>query len=226
MSLQIIPFQSSLNTCYLIRDKGAILIDGAWPGEARSFSGFLADYKVKPEELQLIILTHGDFDHVGGTKEIKELTGARIAIHEKDRAYLEKGIFHWPGGVTPWGKMSRAMMKPMVEKKAAFPAVEADIVLDDKDLSLKEFGIPGRILHTPGHTFGSVSVLLDTGDAFIGCMAQNKFPFRMKPGLPIYALDIEMLKNSWKYVIDQGAKTIYPGHGKSFPVERILKYLN
>ncbi|MCK5135587.1 MAG: MBL fold metallo-hydrolase [Bacteroidales bacterium] len=226
MALQIIPFQSSMNTCYLIKDKGAVLIDGAWPNEAKSFSKFLEKHQIKPEEVQLIILTHGDFDHVGGAKELKELTGASIVIHEMDKENLEKGIFHWPEGVTPWGRFSRSVLKPIIKKKAAFPAVRADIVLDDNGLSLEEYGIPGRIVYTPGHTFGSISVLLDTGDAFIGCLAQNRIPFRMKPGLPIYAKDIELLKKSWKILIDQGAKTIYPGHGKSFPVKKILKYLN
>jgi len=48
----------------------------------------------------------------------------------------------------------------------------------------------------------------------------------LKPKLPIYAKDIEQLKKSWKVVMDQGATKIYPGHGKPFPLEKILKYLN
>lgn len=226
MSLQIIPFQSSLNTCYILKDKGTVLIDGAWSGEADSFSNTLKKNDIKPDEIQLIIITHGDFDHLGGAKELQELTGAKIAIHEKDRENLEKGIFHWPEGVTPWGKMSRALFKPFMKIKGAFPAVKADIVLDDNGLSLKEYGVPGKIVYTPGHTFGSISVLLETGDAFVGCLAQNKAPFVLKPKLPIYAKDIDLLKKSWKTVIDMGAKTIYPGHGKSFPIEKILKYLD
>lgn len=226
MALQIIPFQSSINTCYILKDKGAVLIDGGYPGEKRAFSRLLADSGMKPEEIRLIILTHGDFDHVGGTKELQELTGAKIAIHEKDRENLEKGIFHWPGGVTPWGKFSRTMFKPLMKRMAAFPAAKADIMLDDQGLSLQEYGIPGKVVYTPGHTYGSVSVLLETGDAFVGCLAHNKVPFVLKPRLPIYAKDIEMLKQSWKIVIDEGARIIYPGHGKPFPLEKILKYLN
>lgn len=57
-------------------------------------------------------------------------------------------------------------------------------------------------------------------------MALQIIPFRMKPGLPIYAKDIELLKKSWVTIIDQGAKTIYSGHGKPFPLKKILKYLN
>jgi len=44
--------------------------------------------------------------------------------------------------------------------------------------------------------------------------------------LPIYALDLELLKESWSKVINMGAATIYPGHGNPFPVEKITKYLN
>jgi len=87
----------------------------------------------------------------------------------------------------------------------------------------------GTILLDPGmsgHTYGSVSVLPDTGDAFISCLAHNKAPFVLRPRFPIYAMDIEMLKRSWKVVINKGAKTIYPGHGNPFPLEKILKYLN
>ena len=157
---------------------------------------------------------------------MKELTGAKIVMHEKDKEFLEKGIFHWPNGVTPWGRLSRAMFKPMMKVKAEFPTVEVDLVLDDHGLSLKEYGIEGEVVYTPGHTYGSISVVLESGDAFVGCLAQNKAPFVLKPRLPIYALNIELLKESWVKVINKGAQTIWPGHGKSFPLEKILTYIN
>jgi len=106
---KIIPFQSSLNTCYILKDKGAVLIDGAWPGEAPSFAKLLTESGIKPEEIRLIILTHGDFDHVGGAREIQELTGAKIVMHQKDSINLEKGIFHWPEGVTAWPKIKHRL---------------------------------------------------------------------------------------------------------------------
>lgn len=226
MSLQIIPFKSGINTCYIIKDEGAVLIDGAPFKEVSSFIEVLESHGMKPEEIRMIILTHGDFDHVGGAKELKELTGAKLAIHENDRENLEKGIFHWPEGTTVWGKLSRSMLKPLLKKKVAISVAKADIVLDDNGLSLKDYGINGEIVYTPGHTDGSISVLLNSGDAFIGCLAHNNFPFVLKPSLPIYAKDIKLLKKSWEKVIGLGAKTIYPAHGKSFPVEKILKYLN
>ncbi|MFH0757295.1 MAG: MBL fold metallo-hydrolase [Bacteroidota bacterium] len=226
MALQIIPFQSGVNTCFIVKDKGAIMIDAAWAKDGSSFTKLLAKEGMTPKEIKLIILTHGDFDHVGGTKVLKEVTGAAVAIHEKDRKNLEEGIFHWPEGVTWWGRISRALLKPLLMKKRGFPGVKADLVLGNNDQSLEEFGIAGKIIYTPGHTFGSVSVLLDSGEAFVGCLAHNKFPFVLKPGLPIYAKDITLVKKSLKMVIDLGAKILYPGHGNPIPAGTMMKYLN
>jgi len=226
MALQIIPFQAGINTCYILKDRGAVLVDAGYPGCSKSFSELLDKHQIKADEIQLIIPTHGDFDHVGGARELKELTGAKIVLHQHDRDFLEKGIFHWPKGVTPWGKLSRTLLKPLMKSKVAYPTTAVDLVLDDSGLPLKEYGIDGEILYTPGHTHGSISVVLDSGDAFVGCLAHNRMPFGFRPKLPIYANDIDLLKDSWVKVINRGAQTIWPGHGKSFPLEKILKYIN
>lgn len=202
------------------------MIDAGSFNNVGDFSKVLLKHKMKAEEIKLIILTHGDFDHVGGAKELKELTGADVAIHEQDRQNLEEGIFHWPKGVTRWGRISMAMFKPLLKNKMAFPRLKADLVLGNNDQSLSEFGIDGKIIFTPGHTHGSVSILLDSGEAFVGCLIHNKAPFVFKPSLPIYAMDISLLKESLKMMIDRGAKILYPGHGKPVPVQNILKYLN
>ena len=99
-------------------------------------------------------------------------------------------------------------------------------LLGDKGLSLKDYGIQGQVVFTPGHTFGSISVVLESGEAFVGCMAQNRPPFVFRPKLPIYAKDLELLKESWVKLINMGVTTIYPGHGKPFPVDKIIPYLN
>jgi glyoxylase-like metal-dependent hydrolase (beta-lactamase superfamily II) len=226
MALQIIPFYSGINTFYLIREEGMVLFDAGVSKDVPRFPEQLKQHGIPPEEIRLIILSHGDFDHAGGAKGLKEVTGAKIVIHENDRKILEEALFHWPKGVTAWGKISRATLKPLLKKTFRSPGVKADIVLDDNDFSLEPYGIHGRVVYTPGHTYGSVSLLLDSGDALIGCLAHNRLPFVLKPKLPIYALDIELIKKSWGKVIEMGAKICYPGHGKPFPLEKIMKYLN
>ncbi len=98
-------------------------------------------------------------------------------------------------------------------------------MLEDKDLSLESYGISGTLLYTPGHTIGSMSLLLNTGDAFVGDLAMNGLPLRIGPGFPIYAVDIEAVKKSVKLLLERGAKRIYPSHGDSFKAELLKKYL-
>ena len=226
MSTQIYSVRFGINRCYLIQEEGVIMIDGGPPNKLNAFQKFIEGIPIHSKDIRLIILTHGDFDHVGSAGEIKSLTGAQIAIHENDRATFEKAVHHFPGGTTAWGRFLRFILNPVTKVLFKFQGEKADIVLDDSDHPLHEFGINGSIVYTPGHTSGSVSVLLKSGDAFVGCLAHNNLPFRLKPGLPIFADDIEEVKRSWKKVLERGVKMIYPAHGDPFPVEVIKKMLN
>jgi glyoxylase-like metal-dependent hydrolase (beta-lactamase superfamily II) len=68
-----------------------------------------------------------------------------------------------------------------------------------------------------------VSVLLDSGEAFVGDLAMNALPMRSAPGLPIFGDNIQTVKNSWRKLLDMGAKTVFPAHGKPFRIEHIVK---
>jgi hydroxyacylglutathione hydrolase len=94
-----------------------------------------------------------------------------------------------------------------------------DLVIDDGGLSLTEYGIPGKVVYTPGHSMGHVSILLDSGDALVGDMAMNDWYLRLTPGLPVLADDINMVVESWKKILPMGIKRVYPAHGMDFPVE-------
>ena len=225
MSAEIYKLKFGINHCYIIKGKDAIMVDGGPPNSGKSFLKKLKSLSIRPDEIKLIVLTHGDPDHAGSAKEIKEITGAQIAIHEYDRKNLEEAINNWPPGVTTWGKITHFVFYPIFMKWVSFSPVKADIILQHEEFPLEQYGINGRIIYTPGHTAGSVSVLLDSGEAFVGCMAHNGFPFKISPGLPIYADDIEKVKESWYILLEHGAKMIYPGHGKAFSVKKIKKLL-
>jgi glyoxylase-like metal-dependent hydrolase (beta-lactamase superfamily II) len=81
--------------------------------------------------------------------------------------------------------------------------------------------LPGEVIHTPGHSPGSVSLLLASGDCFVGDLAMNGLPLRRGPGLPVFADDLERVRRSWRMLLDRGARTVYPAHGRPFDAERI-----
>ncbi len=145
-------------------------------------------------------------------------------MHEKEKDWLEKSLKSMPPGVTLLGRVFCSIVKvflPLVH----IPPTRVDLVLGDEGLSLEEYGIQGKVIHTPGHSSGSVSVVLETGDVFVGDLAMNKFPLRLRPGLPIFAEDWPALKESWQLLFDDVAKTVYPAHGEPFSVGIIRKAL-
>jgi len=145
-------------------------------------------------------------------------------MHEPDKDWLEKSLNQLPPGVTIWGRILMKLTSRYA-RSAQISATKVDIVLPNEEFSLSTFGIPRIVLYTPGHTMGSVSVLLETGDAFVGDLAMNGFPFRLRPGLTILAEDMQKVKESWRLLLDKGAKTVYPGHGKPFPADIIRRVL-
>jgi hydroxyacylglutathione hydrolase len=211
-----------ISNCYLIRDRGTVLIDAGVPGRINTFEKTFKSLGVAPGEIAVIIITHCHWDHVGCLKELRNLTGAKIIAHKKDAGFLEKGELIVPPGVTRWGKILGILLKG-VGRKASTEPYKVDIVLGEEDYPLTEFGIPGKILFTPGHSHGSISVVLDTGEAFVGDTAMSGFPLTLGPNLPVFAEDLPALKNSWQKLIDNDAKMIYPGHGKPFHIEKLIK---
>ena len=220
MAINIYPIPMGFDTIYAVRGEGVILIDGGDPQRIERLKEGVERASIKPEDIRLIILTHGHWDHIGSAKDIKAWTGAKIMLHQRDMHFLDETHPSQPPGFTLWGKTIIAILK-LYTQFVHIPTFEVDIVAGDEEISLEEYGIPGRVVYTPGHSWGSVSILLDSGEAFVGDLAMNMPPMRLNPGLAIFGDDIILVKKSLRKLLDKGAKTIYPAHGKPFPVERL-----
>jgi hydroxyacylglutathione hydrolase len=223
MTVKVHTIPLGMVNCYLLEGEHTILIDAGVPGQMSTFLKELEKSGVQPEDIELVILTHGHIDHIGLAKEIKELSGCKVAIHQQDREWLESGKSPIPPGISLFGKLVKILGKLMPEMTTA--PIAADIVITDAGLSLHDYGIPGRVIHTPGHSPGSVSVLLDSGEAFVGDLAANTPLKRLRPGLPDFADDLGLLKESWKKLLKEEVRLIYPGHGKPFSPEFLHKAL-
>ncbi len=210
-----------LTNCYLVRGAGTVIIDPG-PRGGRVLPRLLRCAGIRAGDVRLILLTHGHVDHVGSAADLRRLTGAPVAAHRLEQAWMESGFVAVPGGVTSWGRVLAAAMRA-VAARLRFPPVRADILLDDLPTSLNRYGLSGQVIFTPGHSPGSVSVVLDSGEAFVGDMAIGGSAFRPRPGMPVLADDPQTLRRSWERVIAAGATMIYPGHGRPFPLERLRR---
>jgi glyoxylase-like metal-dependent hydrolase (beta-lactamase superfamily II) len=225
MTVEIIPIALGFDTCYVLRADGVVVVDAGAPNKVEKFLSGLKRASIEPKDVQLIVITHGHWDHIGSARDLKSATGAKIAMHEREVAWLEQSLTPHLPGVTLWGRILSIIARIFVPfVKVAQTTV--DVPLGDEGLSLSDFGVPGRVLYTPGHSSGSVSVLLESGEAFVGDIAMNTLPLRLSPGLPIFAENPSAVITSWELLLEEGARVVYPAHGKPFPADVIRRAID
>ncbi|OYV72543.1 MAG: hypothetical protein B7Z74_05385, partial [Deltaproteobacteria bacterium 21-66-5] len=175
MGVRIDRIRLGMTWCALIRGEGAVLVDAGVPRKAGAFRRALARLGAEPSQIRLMVMTHGHLDHVGSARAIQALTGAPIAMREPDRGWLERGEVFVPPATTAWGRALMAVQRPFASLVRIEPAA-VEIAIGGEGLDLAAFGVAGWVIPTPGHTAGSVSVLLPGGEAFVGDLAMNGFP--------------------------------------------------
>lgn len=97
------------------------------------------------------------------------------------------------------------------------PAV-VDIEVEDK-YDLSSFGFNAYIIHTPGHTYGSMSIIVDNEIALVGDAMSGLFNSICPP----FALDTKLMAESWKRLLDTGCSVYLPSHGTEDSREFVSK---
>ncbi|MDA8216957.1 MAG: MBL fold metallo-hydrolase [Dehalococcoidales bacterium] len=210
------------NAYLLPAQKGYVLIDAGNAGQQGKLFDLLERHGVSPREVFLVVVTHVHYDHVGGLRAIVERSCARVLVHEAEADLLRHGKASPAAGATFYGKVIRAVGSLVAVGRLGFQPCRPDLVVAG-DTPLRVLGLDGTVLHTPGHSAGSLSVLLDNGDAFVGDLCMNAFPLGRGPIFPPFADSAEALYASWARLLDAGARRIFPGHGKPFAAEVLRK---
>jgi glyoxylase-like metal-dependent hydrolase (beta-lactamase superfamily II) len=218
----VIPIPLGHVNAFLVRGTRPVLVDTGFPGSAPKILSALQKEGYRPWELALIVITHAHLDHTGSAAMLAGATGAPVIVHKAEADYLSSGA---SAPVIPASFTGR-IFRLMIGKHA--PAPELGItpaIRLDAPYRLDAFGIDGTILPTPGHTKGSLSVSLATGECISGDLINGTF-LTHRARLPIFAEDPETAKESIRSLLDMAPKTVYAGHGGPFSgadVEALLR---
>ncbi len=221
MNLEIntitIPFIFNITVnCYLLKtDSGFILIDTAKTGERYVVEKELSKAGCKPGNLQLIILTHGDFDHCGNAAYLGKKFGAQITMHEDDRGMVEKGDMFW-NRKTP-NFLVKSIMALMFRLHKA-DRFKPDFFVKEGD-NFSKYRFDAEVVEVPGHSKGSIGILTADGTLFCGDLLANVD----KPDIWSIIDDKEAANASVEKLMGIEINKVYPGHGRSFPMLMFLK---
>jgi glyoxylase-like metal-dependent hydrolase (beta-lactamase superfamily II) len=214
----LIPISLSTVKSFLIKGEKNILIDTGYPGDASRILKELSANSVSPHDVNMILITHSHHDHFGSALELRERTGAKIAVHRLEVEALGLGMNK---DLSPYGIKGR-FARIFSSEKPKTAGIVPDIIIE-QDMSLEEFGVKGKVISTPGHTSGSVSVILDNGEAIVADLMMGQFIIRGAPAYPFYVYDISELRQSIKKVIALRPTKIYVSHGGPFDREDIIR---
>jgi len=206
------PLKLGHVNCYLVKTgDGFVLVDTGGSNARRQLESALSEAGCQPGDLKLIIITHGDFDHTGNAAYLRRKYGARIAMHPEDAGMAERGDMFWN---RKKGSPLFRLVAAMLFSFGAENCFSADIWLEDGD-DLSSHGFPASVLSIPGHSKGSLGVLTASGDLLSGDLFDNT----KSPVLNAIMDDLEAAQRSVAKLSQLIIHTVYPGHGKPFPME-------
>ncbi len=179
---------------YLIIDEVIALIDAGTGMNFETVKRNMNKFNLKPSDVGLIINTHCHYDHAGGDRDFVSAFGCGVEIHELEARLLREG----DQVITLAGGFGRRLE----------PIEVARELYEGDRIKLGEFTL--EVLHTPGHTSGSISLYepshraLISGDtAFCGGVGRTDLP----------TSDIEALVRSLRRLSALDVEKLYPGHG-------------
>ncbi len=190
---------SGRNNVYLVESLGSVMLVDA--GMAYMYDNLLLKIgraKVIPG---MITITHAHYDHAENTLRLKEKFNARVLVHAMEAPHLAAGT----------NPEDEPVAGTFTIEGENYPPVKADIIVND----LYNAGGGIRVMHTPGHTPGSISVIVDNEIAIVGDAM-----FSVHPGQAMvpYCMDRKVLLESWGRLFSTGCSLFLPAHGR--PITR------
>jgi len=194
-----------ISKAFAVFGEKTVIIDTGSPRDPVRLVRNFSIAGIDPRTISLIVLTHAHRDHTGNLETLRKLTDAPVLAHRAAAEVLRTGRAEAVAGRSTLGRLLSTFVPTARKEKP----VDVDIEIDS-ETDLAPYGVDGHILPTPGHTRGSLSVILPGGVAIVGDLIMA-FGFRHR--LADFAEDEEAMRNSLKLLLDRGVDRFLPSHG-------------
>lgn len=206
---EVVTFTSSfgtINSFLLIEDK-IIIVDSGCGKHFEKIINYFRDNKIDKSLVSLIILTHAHLDHYDNVIKLKDYFQVPILVNKTAEKYFLNGINEFTES-----KNILATILKLLFYKTKLNKINPDIAIDN-EFNLSKYGVSGIVLPTPGHTEGSLSIIINkneclSGDLYINSSIENK-PAWFINNNKQYLNSINKLK-------ELKIRKFFPSHGRPF----------
>lgn len=231
--VKVIPLEFT-NVFLIPLEKGYMLIDNGYAKEYDRFLRGLKLYGVDVMDISYVFITHHHDDHVGFLTTMTALNPSlRVIVHEAGVPLLAAGQNNTKNG---GGIVNRAIyalfrLKMLITPSwdFSFPPYKVrkqDIVLKGEKVELPaEVGLSATVLHTPGHSSDSISLIYKDRYLFCGDMASSFLLWAGAKYLTLFNENVGRVYASWEKALSTKVEFILPAHGKPFRAERLKENL-
>ena len=179
----------------------------------------LDQFNVK--SIDFLILTHTHFDHAANACQLKEKFGLKVIVHKTEAGFLNSGDSPIPAGTNTFTRWLVRNAGEWFRKMVRYKSCNPDQLIH-QNFSLLPFGINAEIIHTPGHSDGSICLVVDNEIALVGDTLIGTFP---RSCFPPFADNKPALIKSWQILIKTGCSLFLPSHGSARTHEFLKKNL-
>ena len=186
-----------VTNCYLVpADDGLLLVDADMAGTLPRFFRALGETGIRVQDIRYLICTHYDPDHAGIAEEIR--------AHGVDLVMLDLQVPHVSRQDAIFRKDARTPFTPVTTDDAII------LSAGESRAWLASIGVRGQLVHSPGHSDDSVTLVVDGVGAFVGDLPRLQ---------DVPAWNDPVMEASWRAILRHDPPMIYPGHGPAYPPE-------
>ena len=212
--IEVFQVLSGRSNSYLIHsDRRIILVDTGKESALEQLQGNINQLCFSVENIEYLLLTHTHFDHCQNAAKLKSWSNCQIIAGQPETDFAGNGYTPLPKGVFLFSHIISALGNWIGKAGFGYKPFHPDVLIQDET----KLDDRVKIVPTPGHSDGSISLIIDNEIAVVG---DAMFGVFRNSVLPPFADDFTQTIKSWGTLLVSGCRTFLPGHGR--PITRDL----